>query len=69
MAAVGLVDAQDQADFFQLLQGAINGDQANTGVILARLYKHLGGIQGELAFGENFHHGLARTGQPVSAGL
>ena len=69
MAAVGLVDAQDQADFFQLFQRAINGDQANTGVILARPQKDLGRIQGELAIGENFHHGLARTGQPVSTGL
>jgi len=37
MASVGLVDAQYQANFFQFFQGAIDCDQADAGIILARL--------------------------------
>jgi hypothetical protein len=66
LASLRLVNALDQAKFFQLFQRAINGDQSESGILLTRRIIHLDGSQGAVTIGDDLNDGAARVRQPIT---
>ncbi len=66
LASLRLVNALDQAKFFQLFERAINGDQSEGGILLTRRIIHLDGSQGVVTTGDDLNDGAARARQPIA---
>jgi hypothetical protein len=69
MATVGLVDALDQVQFFQLFEGAINGYQAQAGILAASQVEDIEGAERTQAVSDNFDDRAPGACEPVTAGL
>jgi len=66
LTAFGLMNALNQAEFFQLFQRAIDGDQPEGGILIARRIIHLDRGQGALAGSDDLNDCLSRACQPIS---
>ena len=61
LASLRLVNALDQAKFFQLFERAINGDQSEGRILITRRIIHLDGSQGAVTIGDDLNDGAARV--------
>ena len=66
LAAFGLVDALNEVQFFQFLQRAIHGHQAEGAIGFPRRIVDLDGGERPRAFGDRFDDRAPRLGQPVA---
>jgi len=66
LASLRLVNALNQAEFFQLFERAIDGDQSESGILIARRIIHLDGSQGAATIGDDVNDRAPRTCQPIT---
>lgn len=66
VAAVRVVQALDQSQLFELIQRAVDGDQPETGILLATQVIELEGTQGARAVSEDIDDGAPGSGKAVA---
>jgi len=66
LTSLRLVNALDQTKFFQLFQRAIDGDQAEGGILLARRIIYFDRGEGAVTIGDDLNDGAARARQTIA---
>ncbi len=69
LTAVGVMNPLNGPQFFELFEGAVNGDETQAGAPPAREVVNVRGAKRPVAGGDGFNDGAARSGQTIAVPL